>query len=241
MAKIRGVKPDFWTDDDVVELTIPARLLFIGLWNYACDNGHLQDRPKQIKTRILPADDVDVNALLDELAGQGVIQRRDGVILVPNLAKHQKPHRRWWTTCDVPGCSVPDGASSGPVNRGTTVVQRESNRGTTDEVVDGDGDGDGDVSGKRTAPRTPTPKRATRLPDGWTPSPEHEQRAAESAIDIAREVIKFRAHAEDKGRVSKSWNAAFTQWLIKATEYAPRTPTPDNVARPTFWDRTGPR
>lgn len=76
-------------------------------------------------------------------------------------------------------------------------------------------------------PSRPVPKeggasRATRLPDTWHPTPEHESRARESGVDIGREVVKFRTHAEDKGRTSKSWNAAFTQWLIKAAEYAAR-------------------
>lgn len=62
-------------------------------------------------------------------------------------------------------------------------------------------------------------KRATRLPASWAPTDEHRQRARESGVDIEREVLKFRTHAEDKGRTSKSWNAAFTQWLIKAAEY----------------------
>ncbi len=65
-------------------------------------------------------------------------------------------------------------------------------------------------------------KRATRLPASWRPTDEHQQRAREAGVDIDREVIKFRTHAEDKGRTSKSWNAAFTQWLIKAAEYAQR-------------------
>ena len=72
------------------------------------------------------------------------------------------------------------------------------------------------------------PRRATRLPDTWTPTDDHRKRATETGIDIEREVIKFRTHAEDKGRTSKSWNAAFTQWLIKAAEYAQRDARPAN-------------
>ena len=156
MAKIRGVKPEYWTDDDVMELSIAARLLFIGLWNYACDNGHLQDRPKQIKMRILPGDDVDVAELLEEIAVLGLIERSDGVIHIPNLARHQKPHKRWWKTCDLADCTVPDGASSTPHNRGATVAQQEANGGATgghgcataDVDVDVDVDVDGDTSSK---------------------------------------------------------------------------------------------
>ena len=37
--KIRTIKPDFFRSDDIAALTPTARLLFIGLWCYADDNG----------------------------------------------------------------------------------------------------------------------------------------------------------------------------------------------------------
>ena len=78
MAKIRGIKPETWTDEDLVSVSAYARLLFIGLWNFACDNGHLDDKPRQIKMRILPADPCDVDELLGELTDLGLVERRDG-------------------------------------------------------------------------------------------------------------------------------------------------------------------
>src|SRR5690606_21157706 len=88
MAKIRGIKPDLWTDSEMVEASAFARLLFIGMWNFACDNGHLQDKSRQIKMRILPTDDVNCAGLLDELHGLGLIERGDGWITIPNLPRH---------------------------------------------------------------------------------------------------------------------------------------------------------
>ena len=32
MPRIRTIKPEFWTDEKIIELSLPARLLFIGLW-----------------------------------------------------------------------------------------------------------------------------------------------------------------------------------------------------------------
>lgn len=75
---------------------------------------------------------------------------------------------------------------------------------------------------------TTTPKgvvgkaRETPLPDNWAPTDEHRSRASTDGLDVDREAIKFRAHAEEKGRKAKSWNAAFTRWLINAAEYAKR-------------------
>lgn len=154
MAKIRGVKPELWTDENFVELSPFARLLWIGLWNHACDNGHLQDKSKQIKMRVLPTDDVNCAELLREIESQGLIERAGGWITIPNLAHHQKPHKRWWATCDKPGCELPEGASHAPNNRGTTVAPPKRNRGATADVdgdVDGEGDGDKNLSADKSA------------------------------------------------------------------------------------------
>jgi hypothetical protein len=160
VPKIRGVKPDYWTDEDITDLTIPARLLFIGMWNHACDNGHLQDKSKQIKMRVLPADDVNVAELLRELEGKGRIRRSNGWITVPNFAKHQKPDKRFFVVCDAPGCVKP-GENSQPETRGGHVEPTSSPRGghmserenltgphgDVEVRVNGsDGEGDGETS-----------------------------------------------------------------------------------------------
>lgn len=206
MPKIRGVRPEYWTDEDIVELSIPARLLFIGMWNFACDNGHLDDKPKQLKMRILPADDVDVNALIDELVWHKRVTRRDGTITINRFAHHQKPHKRWWVTCDLQECTTPDAPSQQGDNGGPTV----DNGGPTADV-DGEGDGEGELR-VTTAPRK---RPSTRLPDDWQPTPSHWERRHDG-IDVQREADTFRAHAEANDRRAANWNAAFTQWLLKA-------------------------
>lgn len=173
MPKIRGIKPEFWTDENVVELSLPARLLFIGLWNYACDNGHVQDKSKQLKMRILPTDDVNCADLLREIATQGLIERADGWITIPNLTAHQKPHKRWFVLCDKPGCEFPEGMTYGfekgnpkpestveqPLsNGGAPVDQPVTNGGSTADVdVDGDGDGEVMVIEEESGADAPTP------------------------------------------------------------------------------------
>ncbi|MBN0040198.1 hypothetical protein JN535_08465 [Cellulosimicrobium cellulans] len=76
--------------------------------------------------------------------------------------------------------------------------------------------------------------RDTRLPATWAPTDEHRKRATELGLDLDREAQKFRLHAEENDRHAKSWNAAFTRWLINSAEYArrdrtaPRRPTTDD-------------
>jgi hypothetical protein len=137
VPKIRGVKPDIWTDEDFVELSAFARLLWIGMWNYACDNGHLRDRSKQIKMRVLPTDDVNCAELVRELERNGRIIRSDGWITVPNFAEQQKPDKRYLVFCDAPGCRKNDDPER--ETRGGPAV------GSQGPLVDGEGDGEGEM------------------------------------------------------------------------------------------------
>lgn len=97
MARARNIKPGFFRNADLVELPYEARLLFIGLWTIADRKGRLEDRPKQIKMELFPADNLDCDALLDDLARIGVVARyRHGdsrYLQVVNFEKHQNPHR----------------------------------------------------------------------------------------------------------------------------------------------------
>ena len=97
MPRSRNIKPGFFTNDELVELSFETRLLFIGLWTIADRDGRLVDRPKKIKIDLFPADNVDVDKMLGELDASGFIVRYtaggQGVIQVQNFSKHQNPHR----------------------------------------------------------------------------------------------------------------------------------------------------
>lgn len=108
MARIRSIKPEFWTDRNVIQLSPFARLLFIGSWNFAlCDRGHLPDDPIELKLKVLPADDVNPQALVDELLKLGRYVREetpDGrrFLRIVRLPDHQKVDSRWSPRC--PAC-----------------------------------------------------------------------------------------------------------------------------------------
>lgn len=77
MARIRTIKPEFWTSEQVMECSLGARLLFIGLWNFCDDEGRHPLAPKQIKALIFPADDMpisDIERMLVELSTNGLIK-----------------------------------------------------------------------------------------------------------------------------------------------------------------------
>ncbi len=94
MARIRTIKPEFWTDEDIVELSIIARLFFIGMWNFADDHGNLPAAPKSLKMKILPADDADVPAIMIEILSGGFISEytidNKKYYHINGFTKHQK-------------------------------------------------------------------------------------------------------------------------------------------------------
>lgn len=57
MARIRTIKPDFWEDEKLGAIPIHARLLFIGTWSYADDNGVIRGSAALLKSQIFPYDD----------------------------------------------------------------------------------------------------------------------------------------------------------------------------------------
>lgn len=57
MARIRTIKPDYWTDEKIGNLKRDERLLFIGLWNIADDQGVFKASPGYVKGQIFPYDD----------------------------------------------------------------------------------------------------------------------------------------------------------------------------------------
>lgn len=57
MARIRSIKPTFFTSISNSELPIPTRLTFIGLWTYVDDDGRGVDDPRLIKAAVWPLDE----------------------------------------------------------------------------------------------------------------------------------------------------------------------------------------
>lgn len=94
MARIRTIKPSFFKNEDLADLPMTARLLFIGLWTIADREGRLEDRYKRIKAEVFPYDTVDIDSLLSRLQSAGFIMRYEvgelKVIQIINFSKHQR-------------------------------------------------------------------------------------------------------------------------------------------------------
>lgn len=113
MARIRTIKPEFWTDEKLVLCTRDARLFFIGLLNFADDEGRLEDSPRRLKMQVFPGDDLtagDIDGFLNELVQQRIICRyvAEGrcCISISGFSKHQRVKHP--TPSRLPACSEGD-------------------------------------------------------------------------------------------------------------------------------------
>lgn len=101
MARIRTIKPQFWGDEKVSQLSRDERLLFVGLVSMADDEGRFLASSHAIAGYVFPNDeDVTTKKLaawLDHIADLGMVvfytvgRVRYGVL--PNWHKHQRINR----------------------------------------------------------------------------------------------------------------------------------------------------
>lgn len=98
MARNRTIKPTFWSDGKIGKLSHVERLLFIGLWNFADDEGKLADNPDEIRAWIFPYEPtLDVNAMLSDIAVMGMLVRYSAegkkYLKILKFLKHQSIER----------------------------------------------------------------------------------------------------------------------------------------------------
>lgn len=102
MPRIRYLKPEFFSDEDLAEIPFQTRLAYAGLWCFADKEGRLEDRPKYLKAMIFPYDNVDMEKQLQLLSKPKVnngtpfiiryASEGHNFIEIVSWHKHQKPH-----------------------------------------------------------------------------------------------------------------------------------------------------
>ena len=90
MARIRTVKPEFFTSEDIVLVSPLARLLYIALWCESDKEGRMVWKPVTFKLRCMPGDNCDIHELCKELLDRGLVKLYDdGLAYIPSFAAHQ--------------------------------------------------------------------------------------------------------------------------------------------------------
>jgi len=100
MARIRTIKPEFWQDDDLAEVSEAAMLVAAGLLNHSDDEGFFKSNPKLIKSVVFPLREpsVSIHDILIELSNIeyislyiGIDGKKYGHVI--GFTKHQKINR----------------------------------------------------------------------------------------------------------------------------------------------------
>jgi hypothetical protein len=155
--RIRQIKPEFWKDARVAELSEGARLFFIGTWQLADDSGWLRWDVANIAAELYPFEgrasrERRVRRHSEALAGLGRLHLHDcGHAQVPKMAAHQHlagTTRRVLTVaqehtkCGIPATDrdsprLPAPVSIGSVGIGSVSKGNEIPKATKLELVDG--------------------------------------------------------------------------------------------------------
>ena len=100
MARIRSIKPEFFTSESIAAQPLSARLTFIGLWTYVDDNGVGVDNELLVTAAIWPLERDNLETLartredLASLSRAGLVSRyrdsRKSYLYVTSWDEHQK-------------------------------------------------------------------------------------------------------------------------------------------------------
>lgn len=249
MARIRSVHPGLFTDEAFVSASPLARLLWIGIWTECDDQGAFEWKPITLKMRLLPVDNADVPALLDELADLDMVRRYvvDGrnYGVVRNFARFQRPKKpnsvfpipdefRTYLGSSVPSSEPDDdegGHGSPPPPRNPPPVPPKGE--ITPQMEDGGGRGEerGSSESVRGVQGGTRDRRGSRLPPDWQPNLDDRAYAEGLGLDPTRVAEAFRDfwHAKaGKDAVKLDWSATWRGWCRRDAErggvLGPRAP-----------------
>lgn len=74
----RTIRPEFWSDEKLGEMTTTERLLFIGLWTFADDEGIVKANPLYLKSAIFPYDNFkasEIDKSIKKFEQEGMVYR----------------------------------------------------------------------------------------------------------------------------------------------------------------------
>lgn len=160
-----------------------------------------------------------VDVMLEGALGDGAVRRDESELVVVKWADYQEPdatatERKRRQRRHLEGVTP----ESRRDNRDIPRDPSRDHRPPTEEL-------------KEPLVRRRRRKPETELPESWTPSESHQQKARAAGLDLGRESERFRAHHTAKGSLFRDWGMAFHTWLDNAVEWRQK-PKSSRVAPP---------
>lgn len=217
MARKRMIDPGIWTDDGFLRLSIPARMLWIGLISHADDDGRGSADCQTLKAKVFPVDDmpnVTVAGLRDEL------QTNMRVTFYELEGREFYQLDRWKShqfVKDKKNSTVPEA----PSDRDRTGTGPEADRSRSDVGPEADRDrspmNEGKKEKKERKETGPTPDRKPRAPGVLLSDEEYADLVAKHGKGLVTEACEYlSAYKESSGKRYKSDAGALRQFGIQA-------------------------
>ena len=233
MARIRTIKPEFWTSEQIAECSPNTRLMFIGMWNFCDDYGVIPASVKRLKMQLFPADESigsdDIRRMIDELSKNDLLQEYDidgkAYWYVTGWARNQNiesPTGRY---------PMPNG-EVGKTIRGSRANTGEYRRSPQDQKALREQDSPNDLltfgevepkgKGKGKGVEASKPQksstRGSRLKEDWKPSDELIEWAKRERPDLEIQktvdvFVDYWVSASGSKGVKNDWDRTFKNWV----------------------------
>lgn len=173
MARIRTIKPTFFTSLTIANLTLEQRLTFIGLWTHVDDEGRCIYDPRLIKAALWPLDsrtaedvDGDIRALTESSLITHYTLSERSYLQVNGWSEHQRVNRKTPSTFPPPevGQIVDVSAGQQALTEGSVRTHGAITEGSRQEGKGREGKGKEERTGSASdaATEDPVEQRVTK-------------------------------------------------------------------------------
>lgn len=197
--RIRSIKPQFWRSPDVMELNLFQRLLFIGLWNLADDEGRGVYDPASIAADLFLTEfSLNPHGVITDVSNAFVEYSKQSMIAVYEVEKrryfqilqwkkHQRVNRA--TTSQIPPLTSENeetkliSEDSLNTHRGLTLGIRNKEQGIRNKEKD--------MSEPSSDVSTPKPRAyPEEFEQWWRVYPRHKNASKRKSLDSWRKALK---------------------------------------------------
>jgi hypothetical protein len=222
MARIRTIKPDFFTHPKIAGCSVPARLLLASLFTQADDEGRLRDQPLLIRALAFGEDDeIDVKALLTELSDKRRIVRYvvddERFLAVRNFGEHQRISHPTPSKLPPPPDTEtpPEASANAPETFRNDSGEIPSGRGR-EQGKEREGEGEGESAGAlRNFALTEADRKCATV------------RGLDADAQRERFVDHYLAHPKP----TADWHAEFREWCRREVRFGRGHPPPRHEPR----------
>jgi hypothetical protein len=94
MGRYRTIKPEFWSDDNMLDLSDSCALFYVSLWNFCDDEGKIENKPRGISKMVCRWSEGKVKSFIKTLSTSGRLRVSiDSTWLQVENWSHQKIDR----------------------------------------------------------------------------------------------------------------------------------------------------